>query len=295
MFATKFAMVLWARRIWMGQSDRSRTNRPKEAAVNDETKKSGSERRVLGSLSANEKAKAVRLGAKFVSDVEAHPDAATCSEAAQGVDRPKWKALLDFWVKRWKKNREIAVFSHTEEASDSGLPTLATMSELARRLTGVNVVHYGFGCFGAKTYKGEEIFGFCGGGAMQQDPAIDCSYTILTIRKESRRLVIKILREIAPGGFEALAKEDAARKAERAMAKELKETAAFEASQKLGMKEATDLWNKANEDDEKRDKAQRELLRAAREVLKDMNAIGAHDEPSVVRLQKAVSNKALKS
>ncbi len=141
----------------MGQGDRSRTNRPKEAAVSD--------------LTADEKK----------------------------------AALIKFWVSRWKKGREIAVFSHTEEASSAGLPTLSTMSELARRVSGVNVVHYGFGCFGAKTYKGEEIFGFCGGGAMQQDPAIDCSYTILTIRKESRRTVIKILREIAPGGFEAAA------------------------------------------------------------------------------------------
>lgn len=142
----------------MGQGDRSRKNRPKEAAV-----------------------------------------------SATEADPVKRAALIKFWVSRWKKGREIAVFSHTEEASSAGLPTLSTMSELARRVSGVNVVHYGFGCFGAKTYKGEEIFGFCGGGAMQQDPAIDCSYTILTIRKESRRTVIKILREIAPGGFEAAA------------------------------------------------------------------------------------------
>lgn len=201
----------------MGQSDRSRTNRPKEAAVSDET---------------------------------------------QSLDRVKRDALVKFWTARWKKGREIAVFSHTDEASSAGLPTLATMSELDRRVSGVNVVHYGFGCFGAKTYKGEEIFGFCGGGAMQQDPAIDCSYTMMSIRKESRRMVIKILREIAPGGFAA---------AVVAKAKKISDT----------------CWG---------DLAKSEIFAAAEAVLADMGTIGAGDEESVVRLQKAVDQiKALRS
>jgi len=223
----------------MGQGDRSRTNRPKEAAVSDEVKK---------------------------------------------------KALLAFWVKRWKKAKEIVVFSSTAEATSAQLPTLLTMSELGRRLTGVSVHHYGMGCFGAKSYKDGEIFSFCGGGAMFLDEAIG-HYTVLGIggltpdaRQKYKRMIVKILKQISPGGWNEMKRLE-----------EEREALAFEEAQNMSVKEATVAWNKAGEDNEKRDKAQRELLRAAREVLKDMNAIGAHDEPSVVRLQKAVSNKALKS
>lgn len=218
-------MVVCARRTWMGQGDRSRTNRPKEAAVSDEVKVD-----------------------------------------RQELDRPKRRALLEFWEIMWRTKRVIIVFSSAQEATDAGLPTLATMSELARRVTGCTIVHYGFGVFGAKSCRGDEIFSFCGGGAMQQAKEIDCSYTILqTNDKKHRRLILKILREIAPGGFAEAADRAAQRKAERDQeAEESEESEMIVAG------------------------IDREIYEAALEVLKDMDTIGASEEASVIRLQKAV-------
>lgn len=186
------------------------------------------------------------------------------SDEAKKVDPAKRAALLDFWIKKWTKDKQIVVFSSTDEAMDACLPTIVTMSELARRVTGCEIKHYGMGVFGAKSYTGQEIFSFCGGGAMDHDSAIDCCYSILGMSGNHTKLVLKLMREIAPGGWDEIKRRKEARKAERVKAQEAREAAAFEASQNLSAKEATDLWNKAGEYDEAMDKAQRELLKAAR-------------------------------